>query len=67
MSKHIEMIIDYVIDGSDYQYNDNKGILTRCGDCVFANPYDRVCNWGGGLGGTIGKLDFCSKAVRKER
>lgn len=31
---HVEMIIDYTTDGTDYQYNDNHGILTRCRDCA---------------------------------
>lgn len=31
---HIEMIIDYVTDGEDFQYCDNHGILTRCRDCT---------------------------------
>ena len=35
MSDHIEMIIDYITDGTDYQYNDNHGILVRCKDCKF--------------------------------
>ena len=39
--KHIEMIIDYVTDGSDYQYNDNHGLLVRCKDCKYFE-YDHV-------------------------
>ena len=31
---HIEMIIDYTTDGTDYQYCDNHGILIRCRDCA---------------------------------
>ena len=31
---HVEMIIDYTTDGTDYQYNDNHGILIRCRDCA---------------------------------
>ena len=31
--KHVEMIIDYVTDGTDFQYSDNHGVLTRCRDC----------------------------------
>jgi len=65
MNKHVEMITDYLVVDEDYQYSDNKGVLTRCGDCAFANPYDRVRNRIGGLNGTIGELDFCSKAVRR--
>lgn len=66
MSKHVEMIIDYITEGTDYQYCDNKGILTRCKDCIFANPYVRVCNRSGGLDCIIGELDYCSRAVRKD-
>ena len=31
--KHVEMIIDYVTDGTDFEYSDNHGVLTRCRDC----------------------------------
>lgn len=31
--KHIEMIIDYTTDGTDFQYCDNHGPLVRCRDC----------------------------------
>lgn len=31
--KHIEMIIDYIVDGEDFQYSDNHGVLIRCRDC----------------------------------
>ena len=41
MSKTIEMIISYTTDGSDYQYNDNHGILIRCADCKY---YDTWCD-----------------------
>ena len=27
--KHVEMIVDYVVVGEDFQYSDNHGILTR--------------------------------------
>ena len=30
---HVEMIIDYITDGTDFQYSDNHGILTRCREC----------------------------------
>ncbi len=30
---HVELIIDYVTDGSDFQYYYNNGVLTRCRDC----------------------------------
>ena len=31
--KKIEMIIEYSTDGTDFVYNDNHGVLTRCKDC----------------------------------
>lgn len=37
MSKHVEMIIDYVTDGTDFQYNDNHGVRIEggCMDRLF--------------------------------
>lgn len=32
---HVEIIIDYAIDGTDFQYSDNHGILVRCRDCEY--------------------------------
>ena len=64
MSKHVEMIIDYLVDGEDFQYNDNHGVLIRCKDCVYANGQLRICHRQGGLDGEIGELDYCSKAVK---
>ena len=31
--KHVELIIDYLIDGEDFQYFDNTGKIVRCKDC----------------------------------
>ena len=62
MSKHVEMIIDYVTDGDDFLYNDNHGVLIRCKDCknwirnmfeCSINPMDWKPN------------EHCSKAVAK--
>lgn len=36
--KHVEMIIDYVTDGTDFEYCDNHGVLTRCRDCGYWIP-----------------------------
>ena len=36
MQKHVEMIIDYITDGTDFQYNDNHGLLIRCKDCRWS-------------------------------
>jgi len=63
---HVEMIIDYVTDGTDFQYSDNHGVLTRCRDCVFADGKLRICRNFDGLRGELRELDFCSKAVRKD-
>lgn len=73
MSKHIEMITDYIVVGEDYQYNDNHGILTRCKDC---NWYDAEsvhtvrcrCKDKHGIDRglvTCDPNDYCSYAVRK--
>jgi hypothetical protein len=70
--KHVEMIIDYIVDGDDFQYCDNKGRLIRCKDCK--NWRD----WGNGTGEcrrseTLGFWfganadDYCSFAERKEQ
>lgn len=62
--QHVEMIIDYVTDGDDFQYNDNHGVLIRCKDCIYADGKHRRCNQIGGMDGEIGELDYCSKAVK---
>ena len=64
MSKHIEMIIDYIIDGSDFQYNDNHGVLIRCGNCRYADGKHRRCMAHGDLTGELAEDDYCSKAVK---
>lgn len=64
-TNYVEMIIDYAVDGTGFQYNDNKGILTRCKDCVFADSKSRTCCNFNGLRGELSELDYCSGAVRK--
>ena len=68
MSKHVEMIIDYTVVGEDYQYNDNHGVLTRCGDCKYYRTDFDVpqCECGEfELGLLYPKPDdYCSKAER---
>lgn len=32
--KHVEMIVEYLTDGDDFQYFDNHGTITRCRDCI---------------------------------
>lgn len=69
MIKHVEMIIDYLHDGSDYQYFDNKGILVRCEDCEHAeisciNPRMLYCPH---MEGYVKEDDYCSYARRREQ
>ena len=40
---HVEMIIDYTTDGTDFQYCDNHGVLARCRDCEHYWTEYRVC------------------------
>ena len=66
-TKHVEMIVDYLVDGDDYMYSDNKGILIRCRDCVYADRKRRVCrNHKGGMRGVIAENDYCNKAIKRE-
>ena len=66
MSKHIEMIIEYVVDGDDFQYNDNHGVLIRCKDCKHYHkdkdniPYCYKIDYGYGFQ----PYDYCSRAER---
>ena len=63
--KHIEMIIDYTTDGTDYQYNDNHGILTRCCDCQYYDTNKDLpdCTSDGLM--YPQPDEHCSRAVRK--
>lgn len=69
---HVEMIIDYITDGTDFQYSDNHGVLTRCRECkhytfadnrAFGFPAKR-CEWTGFE--DVDDDDFCSRAERRE-
>lgn len=60
--KHIEMIIDYITDGTDFQYNDNHGVLVRCKDCKFKFLDDMVWNCPFGLPG--GENFFCGYGAK---
>lgn len=65
--KHVEMIIDYITDGTDFQYSDNHGVLTRCRDCKYyynTNPEriataNIICH-------QMHEDDYCSYAERRE-
>jgi len=70
MTKHVEMIIDYTTDGTDYQYNDNHGLLIRCRDCEFWQDnnggYPNMnCRWIEDE--TPDANDYCSYAMLRER
>ena len=61
---HVEMIIDYVTDGSDFQYCDNHGVLTRCRDCKHWRE-DHTCREHS-LVSPMMAYEFCSRAERRE-
>ena len=42
--KHVELIIDYLIDGEDFQYFDNTGKIVRCKDCKHVE-YTPASSW----------------------
>lgn len=62
--KHVEMIIDYTTDGTDFQYSDNRGILTRCRDCKWADDSNGWCDNPFGLP-EIKPDSYCCFAERK--
>ncbi len=65
-TKHVEMIVDYLVDEDDYWYSDNRGVLIRCRNCVFADRKRRVCRNNGGIRGVILENDYCNKAIKRE-
>ena len=62
---HIEMIIDYTTDGTDYQYCDNKGVLIRCGECKYWRTKEAMyyCPWDEPE--ATESTDYCSRAVKR--
>ena len=66
---HVEMIIDYTTDGTDYQYADNHGVLVRCKDCqwwdypIIDSEHSRFCRC---YGSAMLPDDFCSRGKRME-
>ena len=63
MNKHIEMIIDYLVDGEDFRYNDNHGTLIRCKDCKHWNKLMFMCSKNSG---EWKPDDYCSFGERKD-
>lgn len=72
--KHIEMIIEYITDGTDYQYFDNRGVLIRCKDCKHWKDSDGVYRRGFGaeskcpinLQSVYDGTFYCGMAERRE-
>ena len=61
----VEMIIEYSTDGTDYQYNDNHGLLVRCKDCKYAREeYGFFCTRNITMS-AITSNDYCSKAEKR--
>jgi hypothetical protein len=75
--KHVELIIDYIVDGDDFQYCDNKGRLIRCKDCKYCDKgitisksrtgNELVVNECIRFQKYVGENDYCSFAERKEK
>ena len=65
MAKHVEMIIDYTIDGTDYQYNDNHGVLIRCKDCKYFDKDNAFCEGRGWPMQLVPEDGYCYIAERK--
>ena len=43
MGKHVELIIDYVVDdGGEFHYYDNTGIIVRCKDCKYSDMFQQT-------------------------
>ena len=67
MAKKVEMIISYTVEGEDFQYNDNHGLLIRCADCKYFNlNYDPPsCDLHDSLYEMPYPDDYCSKAEKR--
>lgn len=62
--KHIEMIIDYIVDGEDFQYNDNHGVLIRCRDCKYR--LNHYCHHEDTYGLYVHMDGYCSRGERRD-
>lgn len=60
--EHVEMIVEYLTDGSDFQYYDNHGTVIRCKDCALYGTNE--CNMRNGFMG-IKDDDYCSYGEKK--
>lgn len=67
MSKHVEEIIEYIMDGEDFQYFDNHGSLVRCKDCKYwRNKDPEQIPTASIMCGHMHPDDFCSYGERRE-
>lgn len=75
--KHVEMIVDYTVDGDDFKYNDNHGLLVRCKDCkhyiehglfrgLTETPYCGYVSDEENVWAYPEPDDFCSKGVKRQ-
>lgn len=64
--KHVEMIIDYTTDGTDYQYNDNHGLLIRCRDCVWYDDKGHCDYYENKFLNDVKEDDYCSRGENVE-
>lgn len=62
MMEHVEMVVEYLTDGSDFQYYDNHGTVIRCKDCALYGTNE--CNMRHGFMG-IKDDDYCSYGEKK--
>ena len=67
---HVEMIIDYTTDGTDFNYSDNHGVLVRCMDCEHYWKAHGVCtksemNRGRGTAFSVDKDFYCGYGLRR--
>ena len=60
--EHVEMVVEYLTDGSDFQYYDNHGTVIRCKDCALYGTNE--CNMRHGFMG-IKDNDYCSYGEKK--
>ena len=67
--QHVEMIIEYIRYGGNYQYFDNHGYLTRCMDCEYflkdKKSAENPVAWCNQTNKVTHSNDFCSWAKRE--
>lgn len=61
--KHIEEIVEYIVDGENLKYFDNHGTLTRCYQCKYWKCNTDQCAVNDGM---WTQDDYCCRAERRE-